>query len=1002
MVVLCTAVALFSGLVLGLELVDAIATLQERVAAWAVSGLVVFVSGCAAIVIHLILTRFPGPVQLATQVDRARPELKDAVACAAELIESGLVKPTPLQRALLNSVEVKTADIDFVRLWMPSNWHPSILAPLIASSACLLLWSSTTDVASKAVGWLRDPWGAFAVDPGNVEAPQGGDLLIAVECRRPISDEVPSVTLDVGSRYISYPMLPVGENRFEFTEFDLDQSFVYRISTASQSSPWFSVETYPPPLIRAVTIRTDPPEYTGLETTEFVFPEPAPIAAPVGSQVEFELETEHTSRVALVSEGREIAVGNPIVVDLMESFTGHFRLVDREGRRRVSSAFTVTALPDEPPVIQLVDPGKDTHTALEKALPIEVYAADDYGLTQLQLHTDVAGLARPPELLLDKIDGELPREVTRFTSIDPARLAAEAESTIAYYFTATDNRRPEPQTTQSDLFFLEIRAETPDSDGAESPMEGSGEEREDALDLRAVLAELKRLMRETHRARPLAEPERSNRANRVAASLSSVRIKLIQVAEGAPEAFRRVENGAIFELLLQAISALGEAEIQLASAALGPSLSLQGEALTNLLRVEAYLSAFAKPSAGQGQGDSEDAREGRSAKAEPDGDQPSIDDLRKARDDLLELAAEQQSQNEKFEQAERNGASAERQSALYEEQRDRGNRVDEALDPAQPGRNPALRQMADETRRQMQGAALSAAASEFGRASRHGQRARAALTAMAEALDNAIQNRQAEAVNSLASSARELAKAQASLRQDTAGAAEGGFSPGQSEELRERQEALQSQLAALGESARRAADAVSESLPDMARQLRALEDSPARSEAQGAMGRAANALRYRQPGRATGFQDAALEALRQIEAQLGEASGQIPGSELQRLFELMEQLDGAAGQAEAGMSDGERLGKLADSLQQAGESRESRSLEHAAARLREAAASTPAEDGTAKSELALRRLREAAATVLEEFFRERQQNRAPDSPIPAAAPKRYRDMIQEYFRSLAR
>ena len=115
------------------------------------------------------------------------------------------------------------------------------------------------------------------------------------------------------------------------------------------------------------------------------------------------------------------------------------------------------ALPDAPPTVTLIRPGRDRRVMSLEEVSIAAAAEDDYGLTEFALNYMVDGgedrridfLATQKERRQGSIDGQ--------TTLYLEDLAVEPGEFVLYYLTARDNNRIEDAAeVVSDIYFLEV------------------------------------------------------------------------------------------------------------------------------------------------------------------------------------------------------------------------------------------------------------------------------------------------------------------------------------------------------------------------------------------------------------------------------------------------------------------------------------------------------------------------------------------------------------------
>ncbi len=174
---------------------------------------------------------------------------------------------------------------------------------------------------------------------------------------------------------------------------NLDFSFDYFVSTPFAVSDTFRISVFENPMIKNFSVKYDFPDYTGMEN-------------------EYENESSgHLKAITGTKVNLRVQANNPIETATMFFSNGDFQEMERIGKISFGTNFTlkktgyynielidflnnksrkitksITAIPDKFPEIKIVKPGKDTLITQNMLLPLEIFAADDFGLQDLTLH----------------------------------------------------------------------------------------------------------------------------------------------------------------------------------------------------------------------------------------------------------------------------------------------------------------------------------------------------------------------------------------------------------------------------------------------------------------------------------------------------------------------------------------------------------------------------------------------------------------------------------------
>jgi hypothetical protein len=162
---------------------------------------------------------------------------------------------------------------------------------------------------------------------------------------------------------------------------------------------------------------------------------------------------------------------------LVKAGTYHIRFISADGDSSGDSVpYTIMILPDNPPVVELTEPGTEVPVASNGALPLKGSAKDDYGITDMKLRMRVkagpnlqAKPYKPGQYKYD--DGGYPLEHDYQDFIDLNKLAledgkphqAKPGDEIEYWLEATDNcdfPDPKGQVGSSKVYKIKVTKPT--------------------------------------------------------------------------------------------------------------------------------------------------------------------------------------------------------------------------------------------------------------------------------------------------------------------------------------------------------------------------------------------------------------------------------------------------------------------------------------------------------------------------------------------------------------
>jgi len=942
--------------------------------------------------------RHPIPLpEIAEKIETKYPEWMDALICATEQEQKPEGKRRPLERSLIAKVQQESADVDFKTALIPPRWQNR---PLLASAAgfvILSLFLPTTSFVQKGSYFFADLFrgesSGLIVSPGNSEAPVQTDVGITAEILR--WENVAEIEYIDNTGRHRFPM-HLGSDGHHFTFYAIDDDIRYRISTPSLQTDWFQISSFVPPEIEETEIRVTPPTYTGLQ--EEVFSELRDFSAVEGSEITWKLTAPTAVRGFLRIDSTEHPIVSDgdvhsITISAEKSFTGRFIIEDREERSARTREFRVQVQPDLPPTIEITQPGSDTKAEPEANLPIVALAADDFGLTRATLHLSVSGIRHPPIEVFSEFSEPITERTIR-TAIDIANLEVREGDVIVYFFTATDNREPSAQQTQSEVYFIEIREEV-------DPEEMEGDTLEiEQVDLQALIVELKRLIRLSWQSLAVDD---ARLVREIAAGLEEARLETARLQQEFISQLGEEAAEPIVLLMNRAIQRMESAGRLIDQDLVNDSLPYQEMALADIVAIQTALE--------KNQSTSSEPSESSSGEGPPPpetADAESLEDLQRLLHEVEKLSDAQAVQNSALRRA-RSGQLSPQQQHEYGQ---RQNEIRQQTENVRrelaniPGTDRAIGNLSSASSA-MESASGEIDANEPTSAARAGDRARAALLSAAETLADTLSQATGNEIAQLSQQAQQLAQQQAEAAGGSRGLAESDSpSPEEAAALRTQQEALQQQL-----------EQLLAALDDTAHQLRSENPNAAQALSEAGqqirdentlaeMGRAGNALLYRRYERAAEMQENAAESLGEFAQSLHDSASLMPSLSSEQLRQLLAQIQQQQqemmqmmGQSPSEIA--ERLEEIAsqnaEQLGAVGQALQNETLSEISGALGGIARSNETPNLFRMNDM----LRAAARSLEQQIFAMEIDRRARLQRQVSDPPERYRGLVEEYFKNLS-
>jgi hypothetical protein len=412
--------------------------------------------------------------RVALYVEENEPSLQAAVLSAVEAggqrrrRDGPDVSPALIGRLVETAVE-KCQTIEYGRpVERPGLRRASALLASVAAAGMGVAILSPAFLR-HAAPFLLAPWSVRAaspyeieVDPGNVTVPRGGSQTVTARLQGFDAEAVEVAVRSGQARdWKRWPMTADAAARgFRFVLFGLESGSDYFVEASGVRSPVFRIEVADLPYVKRIDVEYQFPSYTGLspQTHE----DAGDVVALRGTEVR--VRVTPTMRVAagrLRIEGAEpqamtVAADGTLSAAFKVLAEGFYRieLPRRDGSMQASSPdYTIDVLADQPPSVTLLKPGRDAKvTAIEEVFT-ELEAEDDYGVARAELVYSVNG---SPEKTLVLHQGRARKMLSGAHTFFLEELALEPGDFISYFARASDHSLS-PQTSTTDIYFMEVR-----------------------------------------------------------------------------------------------------------------------------------------------------------------------------------------------------------------------------------------------------------------------------------------------------------------------------------------------------------------------------------------------------------------------------------------------------------------------------------------------------------------------------------------------------------------
>jgi hypothetical protein len=242
-----------------------------------------------------------------------------------------------------------------------------------------------------------------------------------------------------------------GGASFRHTFAAVWQPLDYRVRAGWSVSPTYHVTTRTRPRVSELQVTVTRPAYAG-GTRRALAQNTGDVSALIGSTINVLV----TASTPLSAAAIELTGGNsiPLEVKTPTGTQGQFilersgsyaiRLTDQRGLANVNPPrYTLTAEPDQTPVVAVTRPGRDLILPANARLDLRIEAEDDIGLARvaLQLRHGTAAWADWQEF---EVSAQSPRRQVNETTLDLSALGLQGNEVLLYRAVATDRREPAP------------------------------------------------------------------------------------------------------------------------------------------------------------------------------------------------------------------------------------------------------------------------------------------------------------------------------------------------------------------------------------------------------------------------------------------------------------------------------------------------------------------------------------------------------------------------------
>lgn len=455
--------------VVGLALVDYWLMLPVWMRSTGALGL----AGLATLGVIRLVRFYRRPTRLkeaALDVESQRPELGCEISTAAEYLTGERKTTHEYEPELVAALEAKAAkELSGTQV----HYEKKLLNPAILFVATFLGLLSLVAIAPMALTALQRTALPFSdakytsvdVKPGNVEIPVGRDLSITNIFSGRIPKDPKFHWQEEGhAKWQTVALTKAADGAFVYEMKNLRSDITYRVTGNDAASEEFKIETYVPPEVKDLSVRVKYPDYTKLPPVDQKSPD---ITAVRASQAEIRIQpsvelSKAKLRIAGLPEVALTPGENGIwtgTLSVTKDADYWIELADKKGHHGVNEKpYHIKAVPDNPPKVEITEPGKDLRASATNKVPVKISVADDFGVGEIKVVLHKLGGSE--QVVTASRQSDQNGEVVAQAELELSPLGLKEYELVAYHAEAADNNTLDgPGLGKSQVYFIEITNE---------------------------------------------------------------------------------------------------------------------------------------------------------------------------------------------------------------------------------------------------------------------------------------------------------------------------------------------------------------------------------------------------------------------------------------------------------------------------------------------------------------------------------------------------------------
>lgn len=602
-----------------------------------------FISLAALLVVSILLrSRFlvPDLNWVARQIEARYPELDSCLLTAVEQTPAlpdgryGFLQSSVMSQAV-NHAESR----DWSQVVSPRRMGLAATSNLIAFGLliCAVMFAArppqqTVAGTSKNGHRSAGSAGTFSVtvEPGDTEIERGSSLLVLARVQGPLPADATLEYQSPGGEATRLAMsASLDDPIFGGRISAVTEAFEYHVELGGHVTPAYRVTVFEYPRLERADARLAYPSYTSLEerliqdirtvsvvegtSVTLICQLNKPVKSAVlvdNSPPVLRTESQPTDAPAATDPNQKPAPaasslpltqreGSTYEAKFIAETTRRFKLElsDAAGRKNTDQPMIVVqVVPNQPPTLKLVAPGRDLEVSPLEELDVKATAWDDYGVKRMGVSFGLAGGPPADVVLGENAAARQKHELAN--SIRFEDLKAQPDQLLAYHFWAEDfGPDGKLRRTSSDMFFAEVRhfdeifrqGQQPPGGQQRQQQQGNSPAGQQAQQLAQMQKDIinatwKLLRREV-------QPQPTEPFVEDVQQISESQSAALEQADALSENVQDVESQAhllaVLEAMQQAVKHLQAAHNQPAAAPLQPALIAEQSAYQALLKLRA-------------------------------------------------------------------------------------------------------------------------------------------------------------------------------------------------------------------------------------------------------------------------------------------------------------------------------------------------------------------------------------------------------------------------------